>query len=90
MEGGAPMSPSIAKKVLNSFQTQRKINSYELTEREIQVLRFLTDGHSSKIIAAKMNIAFETVRSHLKNIYQKLHVNCGKEAIAKALKEHIL
>jgi DNA-binding NarL/FixJ family response regulator len=90
MEGGAPMSPSIARKVLNSFQTQRKINSYELTEREIQVLRLLTDGHSSKIIAAKMNIAFETVRSHLKNIYQKLHVNCGKEAIAKALKEHIL
>lgn len=90
MDGGAPMSPSIAKKVLSSFQAAKSVNKYDLTEREFEVLKLLTHGHSSKIIAAEMGIAFETVRSHLKNIYQKLHVNCGKEAIAKALKEHIL
>lgn len=90
VDGGAPMSPSIAKKVLNSFQTGKQSNRYDLTQREIDVLQLLTKGYSAKIIAAELNIAFETVRSHLKNIYQKLHVNCGKEAIAKALKEHIL
>ena len=89
LEGGAPMSPSIAKKVLESFQ-RGKANHYELSNREMEVLQLLTRGYSSKMIAAELSIAFETVRSHLKNIYQKLHVNCGKEAIALALKEHIV
>jgi DNA-binding NarL/FixJ family response regulator len=56
----------------------------------MQVLQLLINGHSSKIIADKLDISFHTVRSHLKNIYTKLHVNCGKEAIAKALSERIL
>ena len=90
LEGGAPMSPSIAKKVLNSFQTGKSNNKYDLSEREMQVLQLLINGHSSKIIADQLNISFHTARSHLKNIYTKLHVNCGKEAIAKALGEHIL
>jgi DNA-binding NarL/FixJ family response regulator len=54
------------------------------------VLQWLIKGYSIKVIAAEMNLAFDTVRSHLKNIYQKLHVNCGKEAIAKALSERIV
>ena len=89
VEGGAPMSPSIAKKVISSFQSSKTINQYELTDRELEVLQLLTKGHSTKAIADKLNIAFNTVRSHLKNIYVKLHVNCGKEAIAKVLAEHI-
>jgi DNA-binding NarL/FixJ family response regulator len=90
IEGGAPMSPSIARKVLNSFQTGKSNNKYDLSEREMQVLQLLINGHSAKIIADQLNISFHTARSHLKNIYTKLHVNCGKEAIAKALGEHIL
>ena len=90
VDGGAPMSPSIAKKVLSSFQTNKTNNKYDLTQREIDVLQLLTKGYSAKIIASELEIASETVRTHLKNIYQKLHVNCGKEAIAKVLKEHIL
>ncbi|MCC7401385.1 MAG: response regulator transcription factor [Chitinophagaceae bacterium] len=90
MEGGAPMSPSIAAKVLGTFQKKKTINQYDLSERESEVLNLLSRGFSSKIIASELSISFETVRSHLKNIYQKLHVNCGKEAIAKALKEHIV
>ena len=89
MEGGAPMSPSIAKKVIESFQPVKAGNQYNLTEREMEVLQLLSKGHSTKVIADKLNIAFNTVRSHLKNMYAKLHVNCGKEAIAKVLAEHI-
>lgn len=89
MDGGAPMSPSIARSVLNSF-LQTKPNQYHLTTREIDVLHLLIKGYSSKMIAAELYIAFDTARSHLKNIYTKLHVNCGKEAIVKALTEHIL
>jgi DNA-binding NarL/FixJ family response regulator len=90
LEGGAPMSPSIARKVLNSFKAQPDSNKYMLSPREIDVLQWLIKGYSTKIIASEMNLAFDTVRSHLKNIYQKLHVNCGKEAIAKALNERIV
>jgi DNA-binding NarL/FixJ family response regulator len=90
LEGGAPMSPTIARKVLNTFQAKPDGNKYALSPREIEVLQWLTKGYSIKLIASEMNLAFDTIRSHLKNIYQKLHVNCGKEAIAKALSERIV
>lgn len=91
VEGGAPMSPSIARKVLSSFdQSRNKSNHYQLTARELDVLQYLTKGYSGKMIASVLGISFDTARSHLKNIYNKLHVNCGKEAIAKVLSERIL
>ncbi len=90
LDGGAPMSPAIAKKVMNSFHTKKETNKYELSPRELEVLQLLTKGYSIKLMAADMNVAFDTIRSHLKNIYQKLHVNCGKEAIVKALGERIV
>jgi DNA-binding NarL/FixJ family response regulator len=89
VNGGAPMSPSIARKVLNSFQ-QGNSKHYQLSSREIEVLQLLIKGYSTKMIAGDLKISFDTARFHLKNIYQKLHVNCGKEAIAKALSEHIV
>jgi DNA-binding NarL/FixJ family response regulator len=89
-EGGAPMSPTIAKRVLQSFQQRNLKQAYDLSVRENQILELLTEGYSIKLIASELRIAYETVRSHLKNIYSKLHVNCGKEAIAKVLKEKIL
>ena len=89
IEGGAPMSPSIARKVLNSFQ-HGKSNKYFLSTREIETLQLLIKGYSAKMIAAELKISFDTARYHLKNIYNKLHVNCGKEAIAKALGERIV
>lgn len=89
LNGGAPMSPSIAKRVLASFRKGRG-RKYELSPRERNVLELLTRGYSAKMIAADLHISFDTARFHLKNIYRKLHVNCGKEAIAKALSEHIL
>jgi DNA-binding NarL/FixJ family response regulator len=89
MAGGAPMSPVIARKVLDTFQHGKK-NRYELKPREIEVLQLLIKGYRAKMIAKELNMSFDTARYHLKNIYQKLHVNCGKEAIAKALGEHIV
>jgi DNA-binding NarL/FixJ family response regulator len=90
LEGGAPMSPAIAKKVLSTFQAKQETKKYNLSPREIEVLQWLIKGYSIKQIAFEMNLAFDTIRSHLKNIYQKLHVNCGKEAIVKALSERIV
>ena len=89
LDGGAPMSPSIAKKVLDSFR-HGKSNSYSLSLREIEVLQLLMKGYSAKMIGEELKISFDTARFHLKNIYAKLHVNCGKEAIVKALSEHIV
>lgn len=90
-DGGAPMSPAVAKLVLESFRKPSKKNeeNYNLTDREIEVLKLLIKGLSVKRIASELNMAFETSRSHLRNIYQKLNVHCGKEAIAKVFTEKI-
>jgi DNA-binding NarL/FixJ family response regulator len=88
--GGAPMSPQIARKVLGSFHERTHRVSYNLSPRETEVLQYLIKGYGTKQIAAELFISFDTVRSHLKNIYQKLHVNCGKEAIVKAIRERIV
>ena len=94
LNGGAPMSPLIAKKVLNSFKTSNADNNvqhkYDLTNREAEILQLLTKGYSVKLIAYEMNIAYDTARSHLRNTYRKLHVNCGKEAIAILLASKIV
>lgn len=90
MEGGAPMSPTIAKRVLQSFQNKSAARQYHLSPREAEILHLLIKGYSIKLIAAELKIAFDTARAHLRNIYQKLHVNCGKEAIAKVLSEKII
>jgi DNA-binding NarL/FixJ family response regulator len=89
--GGAPLSPSIAKKLLASFRVKQKPagNFYNLTAKETEILELLVKGYSVKLIAAEMKTSYNTTRTHLRNIYRKLHVNCGKEAIAKVLSEKI-
>ena len=88
--GGAPMSPSIARRVLQSFQQRTTAkNKYGLSEREQEVLKYLTKGYSYKMIAAACFISLSTVQAHIKNIYTKLHVNCGREAVVKAISEMI-
>jgi DNA-binding NarL/FixJ family response regulator len=91
LQGGSPMSPSIARRVILSFQKQeKKASHYDLTKSEKEVLEFLVKGHSNKSIAAERFVSLETVKSHLKNIYSKLHVNSGKEAVFKAIKDNIV
>lgn len=79
-EGGAVMNPSIALKVLDYFQPQKKENL--LTLREKQVLELLAEGLSYKMVADKLYISFNTVNTHIKHIYEKLHVSSIGEAIA--------
>ena len=91
LHGGAPLSPPIAKKVLQSFQaTSSGRLKYNLSERETEILKYLVKGFSYKMIAAACYISLDTVRGHIRNIYTKLHVNCGREAVAKALKDKIV
>jgi DNA-binding NarL/FixJ family response regulator len=91
MQGGAPMSPGIARNVLNSFAKKQLPHvDYDLSKREMEILELLVQGFSNKMIAAQCNIKHDTVRTHLKNIYTKLHVSCGKEAISKALRNKIV
>jgi DNA-binding NarL/FixJ family response regulator len=92
-EGGAPMTSSIARQVLQLFANKAPAKlpaSYQLSEREKEVLSWLVNGYSYKMIAAKLFISLETVRTHIKNIYEKLQVNSKSEAVAKAFKEDIL
>ncbi|NOT38025.1 MAG: response regulator transcription factor [Saprospiraceae bacterium] len=83
MEGGANLTPSVAIKILRSLnQNQsKKAIAETLTERETEVLELLSLGKSYKMIAADMDISFNTVNSHLKKIYEKLRVNSAGEAI---------
>jgi NarL family two-component system response regulator LiaR len=92
VEGGAPMSPGIAKKVLNAFHQpiEASKDKYHITARETQILESLAKGFSYRMIGIEYSISPETVKRHLKNIYEKLHVQCGPEAVAKAIREKII
>jgi len=93
-EGGSPMTPSIAAKVLKMFKDQNPKanagNNFDLSSREREIISLLVDGLSYKLIADKLFISYETVHSHVKNIYQKLHVNSVNEAISKALRNKLV
>jgi DNA-binding NarL/FixJ family response regulator len=91
--GGAPMTSSIATQVLRTFSeihTPSKEEDYNLSDREKNVLQLLVNGYSYKMIAAEMFIAIDTVRSHIKKIYEKLQVNSKSQAVAKAFKDRIV
>ena len=88
--GGAPMSPQIARKVIEYFQpTDKKEIPSQLTKKENEIVLNLVDGLSYKMIADSQNISIETVRSHIKNIYTKLHVHCKADVIRKSLQGEI-
>ncbi len=90
-KGGSLMPPNVADKVLEHFRNQKKKKgSYGLTQRERDVLEFMSKGKSQKEIANRLYISPHTVNSHTQNIYMKLHVNSGIEAIAKALREKLI
>ncbi|WP_210463302.1 response regulator transcription factor [Rufibacter roseolus] len=92
-EGGAPMTSSVARQVLQLFAHQTPkatAPQYQLSDREKEVLHWLVNGYSYKMVAAQLFISLETVRSHVKKIYEKLQVNSKSEAVAKAFKDNIL
>ena len=91
-EGGAPMTPSIAQKVLEKFRRQSPVSLNEmndLSDREKEILNCLVEGMSYKMIASSCKISIDTVRFHIRNIYDKLHVSSKSEAVIKAMKGKI-
>ena len=90
MKGGAAMSPVIARKTLQFFQKPLKQDAFKLTAQEQQVLKLLIEGLSYKMIAAKMNVVIDTIRYHIKKIYDKLHVHSAPEAVAKAIRDRLV
>jgi len=89
--GGAPMSPEIARKVIVLFrQTRLPELDHRLTPKELELLALLAEGHSYGNSASVLEISINTVRNHVRSIYDKLHVHTKSEAVAKALKHGIL
>lgn len=89
-QGGAPLTPSIAMKVLQHFQadpTVPEAEDFQLSPREKDVLALLIKGYSYKMIADSLSISYPTVRTHMTRIYEKLHVSSMTEAVAKALNQ---
>ncbi len=92
VDGGAPMSPEVALRVVKLFREFRPPESatYRLTLQETELLKLLIEGHYKKTAAREMGITTNTVSFHLKNIYAKLQVHSKTEAVAKALREHLV
>ncbi len=92
MEGGSPMSPGIARKVLQAFSISQspRNEEYNLTPREQDMLRSLVAGNSYKLIAADLHISINTVRQYIRKVYDKLQVHSMNEAVAKAIQENII
>ena len=90
-QGGAYMTPSVALKVMHYFnRPEQQKDTYGLTPKEKEVLRFLADGKSYKMIADVLGISYFTVNAHVKKIYEKLHVHSLGEAVSLALKNKIV
>lgn len=92
LEGGSPMTPRIARRVLDMFArfAPKKNPDYGLSAREIEVLQFVVEGLLKKEIAARLQLSVHTVDAYLRRIYEKLHVNSRSGAISKALKENLI
>jgi DNA-binding NarL/FixJ family response regulator len=95
-DGGAPMSPGIATKVLTLFQKfappqqETSDESANLTKREKEILLLMMEGNNYHVIAEKCFLSYDTVRTHVRSIYKKLHVASVNQAIVKAFKQRLI
>ena len=92
MDGGAPMSPEIALRVVTLFRQIRPPDKadYHLTGHELRLLKLLVEGHNYKTAAAELDVTFNTVCFHIKHIYEKMQVHSKSEAVAKALRNRLI
>lgn len=90
MAEGATLSPSVAKMIINSMQKKPGKDQYDFSVREKEILELLCKGFSYKMIAANLGIGFETVRTHIKKVYEKLQVSSATEAVSKAINEKLI
>lgn len=91
--GGSPMTPGIARRVLELFQLNlqpQTTNEYNLTSQEKKVLQQLVKGKSYKLVADTLFVSIDTVKTHVRNIYAKLHVHSATEAVSKAIRDRIV
>ena len=92
LTGGAPMTGSVARKVLQMVPQAKneEQEKSDLSKKESEILQLLVKGYSYKMIAAELKISIDTVRFHIKRIYDKLHVHSATEAVSKALKDKLI
>jgi DNA-binding NarL/FixJ family response regulator len=92
LEGGGPMSPEVAHRVINLFRDFRPPSQtdHDLTPHEVRLLRLLAEGHNYKTAAAELKVSINTISFHMKHVYEKLHVHSKSEAVAKALRSGIV
>src|SRR5581483_11327523 len=91
-KGGSPMSPEIARRVLElfgRFQPPERAQ-YNFTPHELQLLKLLVEGHSYKTAAAELQVSINTIAFHVQNVYTKLQVHSKSEAVARAIRENLL
>ena len=92
--GGSPMTPGIARRVLELFKTNLQPanpeQDYDLTPQEKKVLKLLVEGKSYKLIAQELFVSVDTIKTHIRNIYAKLQVHSGTEAVSLALRDKLV
>ena len=91
-DGGAPMSPEVARRVVALFREIRPPDhaDYQLTPHEARILKLLVEGHNYKTAAAELGVSINTIRFHMRSIYEKLQVHSKSEAVSKALRNRIV
>jgi two-component system NarL family response regulator len=90
MDGGAPMSPKIARAVISEFQQNGISDQFLLTSREQEILKGMEQGFTYKELGNRLNISPHTIHSHIKKIYEKLHARNRRDALTKARKKGII
>lgn len=92
VSGGAPMSPEVASRVISLFRDIRPPEraDYELTPHETRLLKLLVEGHNYTTAAQELGVSFNTIKFHMRNVYDKLQVHSKSEAVAKALRNRLV
>ena len=92
MAGGAPMSPEVAARVIKIFREIRppEKSDYQLTPHELRLLKLLVDGHNYVTAAEELRISYNTIKFHVRNIYDKLQVHSKSEAVAIAMRDRLV
>lgn len=92
VEGGAPMSPEVASRVIKLFREVRPPEKFDhdLTPHETRLLKLLVDGHNYTTAAEELSVSYNTIKFHMRHIYEKLQVHSKSEAVSLALKNRIV